>query len=111
MGAPTPMAAYVGTSPIAAVESPTPASTVTMIFLRPIRSASSPKSAAPPGRSRMLTANEAKTRARLSVSLSAGNICRPIVLRHTATRTGQTGQRTSPSPTRTQRAMANGPSG
>src|SRR3712207_1731110 len=48
-----------------------------MIFLRPMRSASSPKNAAPLGRMMMLTAKDAKTSARLSVSLSAGKIAAP----------------------------------
>ena len=77
IGAAMPIAAYVGTRPMAAVARPTPSKTVTMIFLRPSRSASAPNSAAPPGRIKMLTANEANTRARLSVSLSAGKICFP----------------------------------
>ena len=77
IGAMTPMEAYVGTRPMAAVDRPTPAITVTMMVLRPLRSASSPKKAAPAGRITMLTANDAKTNARLSVSDSAGKICCP----------------------------------
>jgi hypothetical protein len=77
IGAATPTASWLGTRPSAAVDRPTPASTVTMIFLRPMRSASSPKKAAPPGRMTMLTAKDAKTSARLRVSLSAGKMTEP----------------------------------
>ena len=76
-GAMAPAVAYAGTAPIAAVDSPTPSSTTTITRRRPSRSANEPNRAAPPGRIRMLTANETNTSARLKVSLPWGKITFP----------------------------------